>query len=317
MQLRASSVYPYQSKRIVTCKEIHEQITAFVGNRVDEAEYRSKVEQQIKNCPDCRATYEQELKAKLVVRDRSQRTPPPDAVRTVLADGKRPENGEHKDPANHQPRIAAEQKSASDRIFTSPIGIVLAVLLVLLCGWIVLRSPGRGEGKIIVDERGPATQQSAANVPAKHVPENLFNKAANNFTSVRNGQLAVQHVTDDKDELGSYFKENGVAYNVLFLPIAAELEGGVISQHDKTRLAHMIYTKGDVNVYVIEVPRDLLAKGDVVYVTDDVLKQLDGGKVFWEEPAGHTLAMFKRNDLVFAIVSNARQGELSQLTGVK
>jgi hypothetical protein len=102
------------------------------------------------------------------------------------------------------------------------------------------------------------------------------------------------------------------------IPVRAPLAGGVISEHKgKRRFAHIVYASGDTVIYIFEVPHAELQNGDVVYVTRDVLQQLDQGKVFWEEPGVDVrLVMFKKGDLVFAVASNAPRPSMERLLAI-
>ena len=286
----------------MTCKEIHEQITAYVDNRVDEQEYRSKVQQHITYCPDCRAAYELELMTKLAVQERAKRSTASDALRRSI------ESGVDAMSDDRRAAIAAPEVrtvSAADRFwsfFTAPIGVAVAVLLVIVGAWAIVRPSGPSTAEI-VDTPGPVAGSEGAR---KVVAENFFNKSLQNFEAIVAGQLSPQFSTSDSRELSEFFKEKGVGYAVAYPRVSAPLAGGVVSNHGDLHFAHVIYTKGDQVYYIFEVPQALLRKGDAVYVTKDVMDRLDHGEKIWQEPGGsQRLVMFKKGDVVCAMVSNA------------
>jgi hypothetical protein len=297
-------------ERTVTSSEIHEQITAFVEERLDEAEYRNKVRGQIAPCPDCRSTYEHELATRMVVHERA---PQPSLLGapggTIGNPAAEPGGGDYASLNGTRAHGEGERRSS---FLTSPIGIVIALVVVVASGYMLLRSTDRGGDRIIVET--PAAGGAAR---APKGPENFFNKADDNFSALAGGKLSVQHATADQAELAKYFKENGVAYDVTFAPVHAALDGGIISEHGTTRLAHLVYMKDDATIYLFEVPVAMLRKGSVVTIPDVVFQQLDAGKTIWEEPSGHRLAVFKKGDLVCAVVSNARREDLEKIISTK
>jgi len=299
----------------VTCTEIHEQITAYVDDRVDEEEYRQKVQQHITYCPDCRAAYELELKTKMVVHQRAQRVAMPLALRQAIEHGVQAASRERADQIRGDVR-AGDRAGWFDRFggfFTSPIGVVVAMLLVIVGAYVIFApvEQGGGVGGPPQDPHVVLEQRRSAN------PENFFNKAASNFAAILEGNLTVQHATSDRQELARYFQEKGVAYTIAFPRVHAELVGGVVSEHGPARYAHLVYAVGDTLIYMFEVPKDELRDGKVVYVTQDVMEQLEQGKAFWEEPYGTMrLVMFEQGDVICAVVSNAPRSSLEHLVVV-
>lgn len=300
----------------MTCKELHEEITAFVDNRVDEEEYRKKVQQHITYCPDCRAAYELELMTKLAARDRSARAAAPDSLRDSILEDVDKISRERKEEIQRSNR-SARRSDWLDAFFAnyfSPIGIGIALLLVI-AGASVLLYQHRGLDVPAGLAKGGGAPVKVNGVPS--APENFFNKAAKNFDAILAGQLDLEIKTEDSTELRSYFQSNGISYPVVFLPVRAPLAGGVISHHGKRNFAHLVFTKGSTYLYIFEVPYDALVAGDIVYVTPDVLKRLDNGEHIWEEPLGNPLVMYKRGGVVMAAVSNATRPAMEQLLAVK
>ncbi len=296
----------------MTCKEIHEQITAYVDDRVDEQEYRNKVQQHIAYCPDCRAAYELELKTKMVVRERVQRTMVPDSLRQAVSHQVDAMGQIRRDEIAHLPANG----DAFDRIaeyFLSPVGVSLALLVVIISAYILFVPPRTDFGPVVVENTGEVVTQ-----PVQERPENFFNKAAKNFAAILEGDLSVQHASSDRQDLDEYFRKSGVTYQVAFPQLHAKLAGGVVSEHGPTRFAHLVYTIGDTIVYFFEVPHSALKEGTIVYVTPDVMADLEGGKKFWEEPSGNMrLVMYRQGDIIMAAVSNAPKRSLEQILALR
>jgi hypothetical protein len=187
--------------------------------------------------------------------------------------------------------------------YMSPIGISIALLMVLGGAWFLF-------GSGLVESEQPFVVQEGATAPVADtststLPANFFNKASKNFDAILAGQLAVQRATESRGELEQYFREHGVGYAVQFADVKAPLAGGVISEHDGTDLAHLVYASGDTLVYIFEVPESILRKGDIVYVTEDVLQRLNAGETIWvEEAPRQSQVVFKKGDVVMTITAN-------------
>jgi hypothetical protein len=296
----------------VTSREIHEQITAYVDERVDEQEYRSKARQQVAPCPDCGEAYELELKTRLAVQERAPRPGSSDAPLGSIERGGDPVS-EERAPSNGAPRTHEESSGPGGSFLTSPVGMIAAALLVIAGLWVLIDEPGPSASDI-VDTPAPAVSSDGT---AKKVPaENFFNKALQNFEAIRAGQLSPQISTGDSHELSEAFKEKGVGYDVLYPRVAAPLIGGVVSNHGALHFAHIIYTKGEQVYYLFEVPQAELRKGDALYVTKDVMERLDHGEKVWQDPGGEQrLVMFKKGEIVCAMVSNAPRAAMESAAG--
>ncbi len=299
----------------MTCKEIHEQITAYVDDRVDETAYRAKLHQHISACAECRAAYELELLTKAVIRTRAPRAAAPEALRSAIAGSMETISRE---------RVAASAPTAGralqaevgwlDRfahLFQAPVGVTAAVVLIALGAFALLRE---GEPPLIpIVHNAPPVKD----LPRSSRPENLFNKASSNFRAIRDGKLSVGHSTADPGELRRYFHDNGVAYDLASLSVRARLAGGVVSDHGVAKFAHLVYTQGETIIYIFEVPASTLEAHKVVYVADNALQDIEAGKALWEEPdPWMCVVVFKKGDVVCAVVANAPRSRIEKMIAI-
>ncbi|MBS1913638.1 MAG: zf-HC2 domain-containing protein [Bacteroidetes bacterium] len=300
----------------MTCTELHEQITAYVDNRVDEAEYRAKMQNHIGSCPACRAAFETELLAKTVIRAQGARTQTSAPPRSAIADaGSGGAPAGSASPAKRSDAPGGGSPSLLDRIapvFTRPAGVMGAILVIALAAYSLLRPSETQvdlstEGQPVVTPKGPER------------PQHFSDKAVSNFQAIVDHKLALGRVTGDRDELASYFKEQGVSYNVDYGIVRSTLAGGVVSQNRSAHFAHLVYTLGDNIVYLLEAPKAAVQQGDALYLPADALAQLEQRKVVWDEPYGGTLRLvvFTKGDLVCAVVSNAARSQLEPALAVK
>ncbi len=297
----------------MTCKEIHEQITAYVDNRVDEQGYREKLRKHMQECKDCRAAYERELLTKIVIRERAQQAETPESVRKAISDGIDAIASESAaEPATRRRKAGWLELFAED--FLSPVGIGIAAVLVIIGFMTLINTPeSLDDASTVADGLVPQESSSSDSRPAG--PENYFNKAADNFSAIVRGQLTLQFESSDPEEVRQFFADNGVTYTILFPETSAQLTGGVVSEHGATRYAHLLYTSGENTLlYLFEVPESSLSEGKTVYVTPDVLERLQQGEQIWQEPqAGQPLVMYEADDLVIAAVSNTSRPAMEEM----
>jgi hypothetical protein len=300
----------------LTCNELHEQITAYVDNRVDAGEYRKKIEQHLAYCPECRAAYEAELTTKMIVRERFARTQASDALRRKIAGELDRVDSQKREEIASSGAEAREDwldRFASD--YLSPVGIGIALVLVLVGGGLLFYTPSARKSPLVVES---GTSSDATQGITSNAPINFFNKASDNFDAILAGSLKLQVTTADSGHLEQYFREHGIDYPVRLVPVRVPLAGGVVSEHGVRKFAHMIYEAGDTILYLFEVPHAALEKGDIVYVTSDVLSRLDHGEWIWvEQVPGHPLAMFEREGAVIAAVANVPRPTMEGLLATR
>lgn len=299
----------------MTCKEIHEQITAYVDDRVDEAAYRAKLNQHLSACAECRAAYELELLTKAVIRTRAPRAAAPEELRSAIAGNMESISRERvAASAPNTGRPVSADAGRLDRfahLFLAPVGVTAAMVLIALGAFALLRE--EEPPLIAIVHNAPPVKD----LPRGSRPENLFNKASSNFRAIRDGKLSVGHSTADPTELRRYFHDNGVAYDIAALSVRAKLAGGVVSDHGETKFAHLVYTQGETIIYVFEIPAGTLQAHKVVYVADNALHDIEAGKALWEEPdPWMCVVVFKKGDVVCAVVANAPRSRIEQMIAI-
>ncbi len=151
-------------------------------------------------------------------------------------------------------------------------------------------------------------------VPVMREPVvNLYEASYSNFNKVVKGELKLAIQTSDVEQLRSFFREQGVKYEVFFPEVSAELQGGVVSEHQGRRYAHLVYTTNGHLVYIFEVDMESIRKRDVAMhpaVADD----LKHSEWHWEErPNVGTMFVWESNSVVCSAVSDLRTQELSAL----
>lgn len=167
--------------------------------------------------------------------------------------------------------------------------MLAAALVVVIGGWLGLRllfSPSApSQLPIAIDTR-----------PAKTKYEAVFIKESlRNYHAVCEGKITLQYKTNSFEELDKFFHANGIHYNIVHPKIKADLLGGVVSEEDGKKSAHLVFKHGDTLLYMWEIDLDdnvirhtsfqdnvwnLLRKGEWLW---DTATEDSTTVVFWED----------------------------------
>lgn len=268
-----------------------ERLTAYLDNELSDAE-RAEIEQELDQSNGLRRMLALEHGVQKLVRSRSvnlrERVPVEleRSIRIKLAQEveaaskeRRVSFWEHVLTAIRRPMIAI------------PTGIAVVALIVMM-----------------------VTDRSAPPPFAAMAPRvNLYEASYANFSKIVKGELALVKATSNQDELRAFFREEGVKYDVFFPEMAAELKGGVVSDHGGIRFAHLVYGAGDHLVYIFEVDEPSI-KQNLVAMDATVWDDLEQSRWHWEERRGvGTMFVWESNNIVCSAVSDLRTQDLSAL----
>lgn len=142
---------------------------------------------------------------------------------------------------------------------------------------------------------------------------NLYTASYDNFSKIRSGDLQLAKASSNADELREFFRNNGVTYDVFFPELAAELRGGVVSEHEGHRYAHLVYGAGEHLVYIFEVD-EASVQEQTVAMDRTVAQDLAESRWHWEERSGvGTMFVWESNNVICSAVSDLRTQDLSAL----
>lgn len=203
--------------------------------------------------------------------------------------------------AQFQPTQSLWNRVASALLRPAIAVPVLGGIAAFMVTTTILNRPDAGNGQSVT-------------VPNQQVSlVDLRTASYDNFASIVRGELKLVHPSSDPRELQSWFASQGVQYSAVFPTIAAKLEGGVVSDHNGKKFAHLVYSVNDHLVYMFEVDEASVADKSVT-IDKSVNDNLTHGKWHWEEKTGTgTLFMWKSNNVVCSAVSDLRTDELSAL----
>lgn len=133
---------------------------------------------------------------------------------------------------------------------------LVAVMAVLVVGWVALRFSL--QTRSIPTPASPETvQNSVANAVLNDVPQTVFVKESlQNYRAVRSGQITLQCKTASFEALDKFFHKAGVHYNIVHPKIDAQLLGGVVSEENGKKSAHLVFKHGETLVYMWEIDLD-------------------------------------------------------------
>ena len=164
---------------------------------------------------------------------------------------------------------------------------------------------------LTIDRNQAGTSDSPVLMTASTV--DLYNASYDNFQKVVKGEIELAMQTSDVEELKSFFRGEGVEYDVFFPEVAAELRGGVVSDHDGQKFAHLVYGVGEHLVYIFEVDEASVARNNVA-MNRTVAQDLAESRWHWEERSGvGTMFVWESNNIICSAVSDLRTQDLSAL----
>ena len=176
-------------------------------------------------------------------------------------------------------------------------GVVAVVVTVA-----VRRNGGRVDNQPVV----PAVVQSTPKF-------DLQEASYANFAAIVRGDLKLAHESSDTSDLQQWFASQGVNYHVFFPEVAAKLLGGVVSDHDGLKFAHLVYAVDNHLVYLFEVDEGSV-QTNTVAVQPAVASEIADRRWHWEERSGTgTLFMWKSKKVVCSVVSDLKTNDLSAL----
>jgi anti-sigma factor RsiW len=269
--------------------DLHERITALIDGQITSAEERAEVESSIASHESARVQHSIESALVRMLHAR----------RATLRENV---------PADVERRIRmalANEVGAPTSVWQNFFAAVIRPIVAIP----VLAASIAAGVFLVMQQRSTPDVATVVRSPLV----NLHEQAYENFASIVRGELTVAVASDSKHELESWFRNNGVQYEVQFPDMSATLVGGVVSTHEHKKFAHLVYSVGSHIVYMFEVDQASLASGEVA-LEHGIADRLEQGRWHWEERQDTgTLFVWKSNNVVCAAVSGLRTDELSAL----
>lgn len=304
-----------------------EHLSAYIDGRL-QAEEKAALEARLKDDAAFEAEYRSLYAVKNVLKARQEKlriSAPVDARRSVLlsleqewtrtatleriSHESHTQERQNANPVRTAPQLSSSPILRSPMIRNTPKIIavmwqrpyaLVAVLAVIVLGWVAVRFSL--QTRIAPTPAAQETaQNSVANAVLNDVPQTVFVKESlQNYRAVRSGQITLQCKTGSFEALDKFFHKAGVHYNIVHPKINAQLLGGVVSEENGKKSAHLVFKHGETLVYMWEIDLDdktaahasihneawaALHKGEWLW---DTKTDTSTTVVFWEdEKQGH------------------------------
>lgn len=146
--------------------------------------------------------------------------------------------------------------------------------------------------------------------PWKQRPADFRAESLQNFELIVQGKLSVAKATHDFNELVAFFRSQGVSYRLVDIPLKATLVGGVVSEHNGTKLAHFVYQRGDTLIYMYQAPEELFERG-ILAVPAAVEPYAQSGKWYAENVAQRSWMFWRVQSVYCSVVASVPKDVLA------
>jgi hypothetical protein len=262
--------------------ELKYLITALVDNEITDEKTRSIVLEKVNSDKDLRFDFLVQQRMKFLV-SRSKLYPAPETVRRKII--RRIKNSDVHSSLNYN-------FSSAPRIwfYSTAAVIMIAVLLIIF-------------------NRPPSVE-----LPGTSTGKNMLFEASNNFTKIKSGDIKPQFISDDPEEINSFFKREGIVYST-FIPEFTSLKigGAVVSEENGYKLAHHVYTTGKNElVYVFQVSEKYFDE-DIMSLPPDIKQNLELNNCYGNSDGGINSVFTTIGSNIFAVVSDLPVKEIESL----
>ncbi len=160
--------------------------------------------------------------------------------------------------------------------FLPKLPVLLAAALVLMiAGWFGMRLLLPHAEQNNRQDSAQAHQQETS-YKAVFIKESL-----RNYHAVCEGKITLQYKTNSYEELDKFFHTHGIHYNIVHPKINAELLGGVVSEENGKKSAHLVFKRGDTLLYMWEIDLDETSIRHTSF-QEDVWNLLRKGEWLWD-----------------------------------
>lgn len=221
----------------------------------------------------------------------------PASLHTSILSSIRSESSQNTTTTNTQPRqlVAAPEPSLLQRVMSWLMQPIVAFPLLIVA---------IGGGYLLNSQR----QQQLTSVNHWDFHDESFT----NYDLITKGQLKLQKATSNYDELLTFFKEQGINYDIVHPKINAQLVGGVVSEHNGQKLAHLVYKYHDSLVYMYEAPEHLFAN-HTLEIPARVAGYAQSGRWYSEGDAKHSWMFWRVKSTYCSVVADIPKEELAGL----
>lgn len=255
-------------------------ITAYVDNEITDESLLNRITEQLNNDNSLKFDYNVQSFCKKIVTNKVKKIPAPDYLKSRIISEILPKEIVPKKKSN----FILDFFNRPSFSFATAIIIVIAIVLITFNRY---------------------NFNSVPDIDVTNLqPDNMFLQAVNNYSSILNGQLTPQFLSDNSKEICNYFSSNGVNYSTI-VPEFKEwkLLGAVISEENGTKLAHHVYV-GNNNqiIYVFQV--DEAYVNHLIKLDPELVSYLDSGNCYSKVYNGNLVLFSKIEHNICAVIAN-------------
>jgi len=263
----------------VNCREFSHCITPAVDGRLT-GKNLELFKEHARLCPSCRHDFEDERSLASLIRSRLRPARVPECVLASILAGTRDSNAPGATPVSGLFARALHSRRAAP---------VLAFVLSFAVIVFTLSRHATPEGA-----------ESAGFVSGGDV----VRQSASNYEAVLKGEIVPQVVSDRQENVRTYFQ--GKTSFPVFIPAMKEctLVGGVVNEYHGMRLAHVLYRHGFQLIYLCQVCRESVMKGDTLHLSREATNDLN--RTGWHcctAPGGVAVVLWIKGGTLCAAVS--------------
>ncbi len=266
--------------------KLEKLLTAYVDGEIPDPSQLNEIKNLIDKEQDVKYDYAVHLRMKSVVSDRLKIHPTPERVsKKVIRKIKPVSKPEYvksfiRDIFSSKPLIA----------YGTTVIIILAIIL------IIFNRPTQIED-FSAEQKGS---------------DNMFVQAKINFQNILEGKLKLQIVSDNPEEIKSFFLKEGVKYEIIIPENDKwKLLGGVISVDRGEKFAHHVYTDDEGKlIYIFQANENYLERNKILKLSEGLLEYLAKGNCYDTYESGVGTLMTRAGKNIFAVVANISSYEL-------
>jgi len=263
-------------------------LTAYVDEEISDPSQLNEIKNLIDKDQNVKYDYEVHHLMKLVVKQRLKIHPVPSKVLKRIIRKIKPVSKTEYFKGFIQGIFSAKPLMA----FGTTIIIILAIILIIFN-----RPP-----QIIIEDFSAEQKGS----------DNMFVQARINFQNILKGNLVPQIVSDNPEEIKSFFLKEGVKYQIILPEYDKwKLLGAIVSVDRGEKFAHHVYTDNEGKlIYFFQADENYFEKNKILNLSEGLLEYLEKGNCYDTYESGIGTLMTKTGKNIIAVVSNISSYEL-------
>lgn len=136
--------------------------------------------------------------------------------------------------------------------------------------------------------------------------KNMLFQARSNFENILAGKLKPQIISANSEIIKNYFRQSGVNYSSEVTECKNwNLLGGVVSEENGVKLAHHVYEKDGMLIYIYQAKKDYFLNDKILFLSSDLIEKIEESNYLICEKEYKTIATWEKSGNIFVLVSNS------------